>query len=174
MRQQIIISGIGGQGVLFLTRFFTEAAMAMDLEVLTSEVHGMAMRGGTVISHVKVGGFRSPLIRVGQADVGLFLEAANLGVHLPFMKEKASVVVNTPEKGSYSTIDALGVARCRDLDPAAVNLILLGFALRNQTLFCSAETARRVIRDISKGAQVQSNIDAFESGFGQEAVAGKP
>lgn len=165
MRQQIIISGIGGQGVLFLTRFFTEAAMAMDLEVLTSEVHGMAMRGGTVISHVKVGGFRSPLIRMGQADVGLFLEAANLEVHLPFMKEKAAIIVNSPEKGPYPTIDALDLARSRGLDPAAANLVLLGFALRNEPLFCPADVARRVIRDISKSTQAGGNIDAFESGF---------
>ncbi len=41
-------------------------------DVLTSETHGMAMRGGTVISHVKVGPFQSPLIRYGQADVGTF------------------------------------------------------------------------------------------------------
>jgi indolepyruvate ferredoxin oxidoreductase, beta subunit len=174
MRQQIIISGIGGQGVLFLTRFFAEAAMAMDLEVLTSEVHGMAMRGGTVISHVKVGGFRSPLIRIGQADVGLFLEAGNLPVHLPFMKENAAIVVNTPSVSVYPGIDALNIARSKGLDPAAANLILLGFALKNQPFFCTADMARSVIRDVSKGAQVASNTEAFESGFGYHVLADKP
>ena len=71
MKQQIIVSGTGGQGILFLTRFFAEAAMMMKLQVLTSEIHGMAMRGGTVVSHVKVGPFKSPLVRAGQADAGL-------------------------------------------------------------------------------------------------------
>lgn len=165
MKQQIIISGIGGQGVLFLTRFFAEAAMTLNLEVLTSEVHGMAMRGGTVISHVKVGGFKSPLIRTGQADTGLFLEAANLTVHLPFLKEKANIVVNTADKSLYPSIDALGVARNCCLDLAAANLILLGFAFNHQSFFCEADVARHVIRGMSKGAQTEANIAAFEAGF---------
>lgn len=165
MKQQIIISGIGGQGVLFLTRFFAEAAMALDLEVLTSEVHGMAMRGGTVISHVKVGGFKSPLIRAGQADMGLFLEAANLKVHLPLMKKTAGIIVNTPDRSAYPSIDALGIARTRSLDPAAANLILLGFAIKSQSFFCTPDIARRVIKAMSKGTQVTSNIEAFESGY---------
>lgn len=171
MRQQIIISGIGGQGVLFLTRFFAEAAVAMDLEVLTSEVHGMAMRGGTVISHVKVGGFKSPLIRTGQADAGLFLEAGNLAVHLPFMKENAAIVVNSPDRGAYLNLDALSLARSQGLDPTAANLILLGFALKNHPFFCTVDVARSVIRDISKGAQAVPNIEAFETGFGYQVAA---
>jgi len=57
MKQQIIISGLGGQGVLFVTRILAQAGMEMGLDVLTSETHGMAMRGGTVLAHVKVGGF---------------------------------------------------------------------------------------------------------------------
>lgn len=165
MKQQIIISGIGGQGVLFLTRFFAEAAMAMELEVITSEVHGMAMRGGTVISHVKVGGFKSPLIRTGQADMGLFLEASNLTVHLPFMKKTAGVVVNTPDKSVYHGIDALGIARARGLDPAGANLILLGFAVKSQSFFCTPDITRHVIEAMSRGTQIASNLEAFESGF---------
>lgn len=165
MKQQIIISGIGGQGVLFLTRFFAEAAMTLGLEVLTSEVHGMAMRGGTVISHVKVGGFKSPLIRTGQGDVGLFLAEANLGVHLPFLREKAAIFVNTQDRSPYPGINALDIARGRGLDPAAANLILLGFAMKNHPFFCSVDTARDVIKGMSKGVQAASNLDAFESGY---------
>ena len=165
MKQQIIISGIGGQGVLFLTRFFAEAAMALELEVITSEVHGMAMRGGTVISHVKIGGFRSPLIRTGQGDVGLFLAEANLGVHLPFLSEKAAIFVNSQDKSLYPSIDALDIARSRGLDPAAANLILLGFAMKNHSFFCTVDTARNVIKGMSKGVQAVSNIEAFETGY---------
>lgn len=165
MKQQIIISGIGGQGVLFLTRFFAEAAMTLELEVITSEVHGMAMRGGTVISHVKVGGFKSPLIRTGQGDVGLFLAEANLGVHLPFLGEKAAIFVNTQDESPYPRIDALNIARSRGLDPGAANLILLGFAMKNYSFFCPVDTARNIITGMSKGVRAVSNIEAFESGY---------
>ncbi|MGD2016130.1 MAG: 2-oxoacid:acceptor oxidoreductase family protein, partial [Desulfobacterales bacterium] len=66
--QQLIISGVGGQGVLFVTRLLAEAAILRGLAVFTSETHGMAQRGGTVLSHLKVGEHTSPLIRPAQAD----------------------------------------------------------------------------------------------------------
>ena len=72
--QQKVISGVGGQGVLFDTRLMAEAAIRKGLPVLTSETHGMAQRGGTVISHLKVGAYTSPLIRTGQADVLLAMK----------------------------------------------------------------------------------------------------
>ena len=65
--------------MLTLTRVLAEAADGAGLEVITSETHGMAQRGGTVISMVKVGPFRGPLIPAGSADVGLFLAEENLG-----------------------------------------------------------------------------------------------
>jgi len=71
MRQQLVISGLGGQGVLFLTRVIAESALRRGVAVLTAETHGMAQRGGSVLSTIKVGGFRSPLIARGTADVGL-------------------------------------------------------------------------------------------------------
>jgi indolepyruvate ferredoxin oxidoreductase beta subunit len=57
VRQQILISGVGGQGVLFITILLAEAAINKGLPVFTSETHGMAQRGGTVVSHLKVGNF---------------------------------------------------------------------------------------------------------------------
>ena len=72
MKQQIIVSGLGGQGALTITRMLAEAAAALGSEVLTSETHGMAQRGGSVISMVKVGPFRGPLIPAGRGGVGLF------------------------------------------------------------------------------------------------------
>ncbi len=50
MNQQVAISGLGGQGVLFITRLLAEAALVMGRDILSSETHGMAMRGGAVIS----------------------------------------------------------------------------------------------------------------------------
>jgi len=86
IRQQILISGIGGQGVLFVTRLLAEAAIARGLPVFTCETHGMAQRGGTVVSHLKVGEFYSPLIRAGQADGMLVLKSENLAQHGVFLK----------------------------------------------------------------------------------------
>jgi indolepyruvate ferredoxin oxidoreductase beta subunit len=53
--QQIAISGVGGQGILFITKLLAETAVELGYAVLISETHGMAQRGGNVISHLKVG-----------------------------------------------------------------------------------------------------------------------
>ena len=87
IEQQILISGVGGQGVLFITRLLAEAAITNGLPVITSETHGMAQRGGTVLSHLKVGKFTSPLIRPLQADGLLALTADNLSRHGFYLKK---------------------------------------------------------------------------------------
>lgn len=160
MKQQIIVSGIGGQGVLFTTKILAEAAIEMGLEVLTSETHGMAMRGGTVISHIKVGSFKSPLIRTGEADIGIFLNAGNLEVHRPFLKPEGVIYVNRENNDDGGTIDATRLAREQGA-PVIANLVLLGFAVRKGGFFCNAEVVEAVLRRISTERQLETNLAGF-------------
>ena len=164
MKQQIIVSGTGGQGILFLTRFFAEAAMIMRLEVLTSEIHGMAMRGGTVVSHVKVGPFKSPLVREGQADAGLILSKQNVELHRGLVKPDGSVFVNTDIPGDYFSIDASGLALSAGA-PAMTNLVLLGFALGRKGFFCDVDVARKVLTKLSPPAQLDLNLKGVDMGL---------
>ncbi len=164
MKQQIIVSGTGGQGVLFLTRFFAEAAMAMGLEVITSEIHGMAMRGGTVMSHIKVGPFKSPLVREGQADAGLILSRQNLALHRGFVKPGGLVFVNTDTPGDYLSIDATRIA-LEAGSFAAANLVFLGFVIKHQGFWCKAEIARQVLKNLSPRAQLEANLKGFDLGL---------
>ncbi|MCG6533690.1 MAG: 2-oxoacid:acceptor oxidoreductase family protein [Syntrophales bacterium LBB04] len=164
MKQQIIVSGTGGQGILFLTRFFAEAAMLMHLEVITSEIHGMAMRGGTVMSHVKVGPFKSPLVRMGHADIGLILNKQNLELHRGFVKPDGSVFVNADSRGDYFSIDASGLALSAG-SPALTNLILLGFVMKRGVIFCGNDIARKVLNKLSPAAQLDLNLRAFDMGL---------
>lgn len=164
MKQQIVVSGIGGQGVLFVTRILAEAAIERGMEVLTSETHGMAMRGGTVISHVKAGPFTSPLIRTGQADAGLFLHAGNLDVHRPFLKPGGVIYVNAEKTGEGEAIDATRIARDRG-SLVIANLVLLDFAVRQGGLFCDAATVEAVLRRISPARQLALNLEGFRLGF---------
>jgi len=163
MNQQIIISGIGGQGVLFMTRVIAEAAMGKGMPVLTSETHGMAMRGGTVISHVRIGTFHSPLIRAAHADTGLFLNSANLEVHRGFMKPDGLMFVNTPKAGDYFSVDATRIAK-ENAFLVITNLVLLGYAVSKDGLFCDAAMVETVIRKISPTRQVESNLQGFALG----------
>lgn len=163
MKQQIIISGLGGQGALTLTRVLAEAAAALGCEVLTSETHGMAQRGGTVISMIKVGPFRGPLIPAGRADVGLFLHSKNLAVHYGYLKWNAEVFVNSSVPGDYQNIDAQGLARQMGA-PVAANLILLGYAAGKQGLFCGVELLEQAIRGQTPERFRDINLKAFRLG----------
>jgi indolepyruvate ferredoxin oxidoreductase beta subunit len=163
VKQQIIVSGLGGQGALTLTRLLAEAALALALPVITSETHGMAQRGGTVISMVKVGPFRGPLIPAGEADVGLFLHANNLAVHRFYLKPGAPAFVNADAPGDYLQVDARGLAQQLNA-PVTANLILLGFAAGKMGLFCSSELLAGLIQVKTPPRFQESNLKAFFMG----------
>jgi indolepyruvate ferredoxin oxidoreductase beta subunit len=174
--QKIIISGVGGQGILFVTRLLAEAAIIKELSVLTSETHGMAQRGGTVLSHLKVGSFSSPLIRPFQADMLLALKKESLNQHGFYLKSNAWAVVNTANHVTFEadwsvyTIDADKLA----LDiksPKSVNLVLLGFALAvaseylENKFFCSLEDIKTLLENRLKDKQKVAAIKAIEIGY---------
>jgi len=159
IKQQILISGVGGQGVLFVTGLLAEAAINKGLPVFTSETHGMAQRGGTVVSHFKVGNFSSPLIRPFKADGLLVLKDENIAQHGSFSKKGGWAVVNS---GNDLKIEGTSGASGVDADrlaqeisnPKSVNLIVLGFALAKAdqkgrdaiNLFCSLKDIKKVLR----------------------------
>uniref|UniRef100_A0A7C3ZB59 Pyruvate ferredoxin oxidoreductase n=1 Tax=Desulfobacca acetoxidans TaxID=60893 RepID=A0A7C3ZB59_9BACT len=164
MRQQIIVSGLGGQGAVTLTRLLAEAALALGLPVITSETHGMAQRGGTVISMAKVGGFRGPLIPSGGADLGFFLHESNLTVHRCYLKPEGTLVVNSAIPGDYLSLDALALASDLGLAPVTANLILLGFAAGKGVLFCQDDLLEQIVREKSAAKYRETNLQAFVAG----------
>jgi indolepyruvate ferredoxin oxidoreductase beta subunit len=180
VRQQILISGVGGQGVLFVTRLLAEAAILRGLAVFTSETHGMAQRGGTVVSHLKIGDFHSPLIRAGQADGLLVLKAENVAQHAFFLKPGGWVVVNY---GGQATFDVPGTVSALDADrlvqeggnPKSLNLVVLGFALavaermkkNPDRLFCSLADIEAAVASgfKNKPQQAVAFLKAIRSGY---------
>jgi indolepyruvate ferredoxin oxidoreductase beta subunit len=178
-RQQVIISGVGGQGVLFVTRLLAEAAINKGLPVFTSETHGMAQRGGTVLSHLKVGNFSSPLIRPLQADILILLKAENLKQHGSFLKSAGWAVSNGTgnlENGSSQAVEIVDAdALAQKIENAkAVNLVVLGFALAtaekiatDDKLFCSAEDIKDVLKNrFGKNQKMLSaSLKALEAGY---------
>ena len=164
MKQQIIVSGIGGQGALFLTRVIAQAAVDMKIPVMTSESHGMAQRGGTVISTIKVGDFASPLIRTGQTDVGFILWEDNLAVHQSMMKNDGILLVNSTREGDGIRLDASAIAR--ELGNAVLsNLVLLGRAVKKDALFCGEAVCVAAIRRLAPEKYVEQNLQAFQKGL---------
>lgn len=176
---QIVIGGVGGQGVLFITRLLAEAAIEKGLPVFTSETHGMAQRGGTVISHLKVGAFNSPLIRPGQADGLIALKAESLAQHGGYLKSGGWAMVNSPAPVTTEAdctpffLDADRLARSLD-NPKTLNLLMLGFTLAKAPqigggkgkLFCEMADVEGVLekRLAGKARLLQASILALKAG----------
>ncbi|MDR1740401.1 MAG: 2-oxoacid:acceptor oxidoreductase family protein [Synergistaceae bacterium] len=101
---QYIIVGVGGQGILFTSRVIARAAIDKGLPIIGSEVHGMAQRGGSVISHFKIGDFSSPLISEGHADVVMAFDQKEGIRNLPFLHEGGTFLVNVDDPSMLENV----------------------------------------------------------------------
>ncbi|MCD6532085.1 indolepyruvate oxidoreductase subunit beta [bacterium] len=92
----IFITGVGGQGIILASELLSEVALSGGYDVKKSEVHGMAQRGGSVVSAVRFGEkVYSPVISEGEADVLLAFEPLEALRTLHFAKPEGKVIVNT-------------------------------------------------------------------------------
>ncbi len=172
--QQIIISGLGGQGVLFITKLLAGAAMADNLPVLTSETHGMAQRGGNVISYLKIGDFSGPLIRPATADTLIALKAESFALHSYFLKPGGLAVVNSPnsvEDDRYRVFfgDATALAE-KSGNVRSENVAMLGFflgAMKEDTHIFSPDSIARMIKEKfqAKPAVAENVLSLLGSGM---------
>ena len=98
MSQQItniLLVGVGGQGILLASEILSEAAMLAGFDVKKSEIHGMSQRGGSVVSHVRFGEqVFSPIVPEGEGDILFGFELMETVRSLPLLKPGASVVAN--------------------------------------------------------------------------------
>lgn len=184
MRCQTIIAGVGGQGVLFTTKVFIEMARRRKVPVLGSQTFGMAQRGGSVMTHLKIGQFSGPLICEGDADLLLGLDCLEAHRTLPYLHAKqngeaAVCVVNAPDaqafpdrrvadllsemQVSWHTCNADAVA-LRMHKPMVANLVLLGFGSGRAHFPFTYEEVREATEALSGPTQRSVNLDALEQG----------
>lgn len=115
MHKDIIIAGVGGQGILTIAAIIDLAAMELGLQVKQAEVHGMSQRGGAVESHLRISSeaIWSDLIPLGKADLILSLEPMEALRQLPFLSPKGLIITATESQGEivgYPSVDALQTA----------------------------------------------------------------
>ncbi len=94
-RTSVVVVGVGGQGSVFVTRVLGEAALRSELGVVSSELHGMAQRGGVVESTVIMGNAHGPIIPPGEADLLIALEPVEALRALRHVKKGGAAVVGT-------------------------------------------------------------------------------
>jgi indolepyruvate ferredoxin oxidoreductase beta subunit len=180
MKCQTIIAGIGGQGVLFAAKVFTEMARRKQLPVLGSQTFGMAQRGGSVMTHLKIGAFDSPLVCEGDADLLLALDATEAHRTLPYLHNRGAVcVVNAvnaeafPDRRVAGLLDEMGVtvhicnadaAALEMNNPLVANLVLLGFGSTREHFPFSYEEICAATEALSGSKHRSANLAALERG----------
>ena len=91
----VLLVGVGGQGILLASEILSEAAMLAGFDVKKSEIHGMSQRGGSVVSHVRYGAeVFSPIVPEGEGDILFGFELMETVRSLPLLRPGATVIAN--------------------------------------------------------------------------------
>jgi indolepyruvate ferredoxin oxidoreductase beta subunit len=178
VRFRLVVAGVGGQGILFATHLLEQAALGRGLPVLGAETHGMSQRGGSVLSHFKVGPFRGPLVRRGSADCLLGMTLDEAWRHAAYLRPGGFAVLNCDE----SALDGSPVAgRLREQGvevwaesadavamrlgmPTLANVALLGCALAHPDFPFRLEEVRAAVEARSPARFLEPNLQALEEG----------
>jgi len=163
---QMILCGRGGQGIVFLTRLLGDIATHKGLDVISSETHGMAVRGGSINSHLKIGSFSSPLVRWGHADYLLSMDMLETGNNRQFLKQ-GGVIFENSSAGSEAGLFRVDAARmARSIGRIQLeNVVLLGFAAFLGNLEVSVEDIRARLTEDPRESVRNFNIKALDAGI---------
>lgn len=170
MNKNIVLCGVGGQGTVLASKLIAAAAMEKSIPVMSAETIGMAQRGGSVFSHIRMGAhIYSPMIAKKTADMILGFEPGETVRMLPYLKEGGTVIVNSRAvmpvtaslaKAVYSgdtmieylknKVDNVVVidteTACKELgSPKVVNVLMLGAAAATGALGITKDDIRKAI-----------------------------
>ena len=189
MNKDILICGVGGQGTVLASKIIAAAAMDEGNTVHSAETIGMAQRGGSVTSHVRIGEQAySPLIPFGSAELLLAFEPAEAVRCLKYLKPEGTAIVNTaPTKPVTENLNASGYDGKKMVDYLKTkcacifvnsdevcapfgsskffNIILLGIAAGSGKLGIGRETVLKQIEQRVPAKFIDINKQAFEAGY---------
>jgi len=193
----VLLAGVGGQGVLSMARLLGHAANEADLGVRVGQIYGLSQRGGSVEATVRIGPVNTAFISQNEADVVVGLEPLETERALPWMSEATTVLVNrTPIVPSSLTLDGneypdvesiLGrIAAVSDVvhvmdgnalaleagDPRLLNMVMLGAIARLELLTIPTEVLATTVERHGSGSERQSRASAFQ--LGHEYGLGTP
>ena len=187
VRKNIVLSGVGGQGTVLASKLIAAAAMKQKLPVKTAETIGMAQRGGSVFSHLRIGeGIFSPLIGEKEADLILGFEPAEAVRMLPYLKKGGTVITSTRPVipvtamvggAPYDVSAVIGYLQAEvenlvliDVDRAlsevgndkVLNTLLLGAALKSGELGIEKETLKEALCEMLPKKVWEVNFRALD------------
>lgn len=187
MNKNIVLCGVGGQGTVLASKLIASAAMKKGIPVMSAETIGMAQRGGSVFSYLRMGeNLRSPMVAKGTADLILGFEPGETVRMLPYLREGGQVVVSsravmpvtaTLSGSSYSGGEMIAYLEkvvphllvvdaeraCEELGSARMlNVLLLGAAVHSGALGLTEEEIREAILERVPVKYHESNLRALE------------
>ncbi|HAE41073.1 MAG TPA: indolepyruvate oxidoreductase subunit beta [Candidatus Riflebacteria bacterium] len=188
MAKNILLCGVGGQGTLLASNLLAECAMEAGFDVKKSEIHGMAQRGGSVVSHVRFGErICSPIIRKGECDILLAFEELEALRWTEYLKPGGLVISNAQNilpmsvsagnakyptgitealaaiSADVTSVDAIGKARELG-NQKCLNVVLLGVLARRVTEI-KPEIWPDMIRKMVPERLQELNLKAFKTGW---------
>lgn len=187
MKKDIILAGVGGQGILTIATIIGDAAAAAGVNLKQAEVHGMSQRGGDVQSNLRLStdAIYSDLIKQGSADIIISMEPMEALRYIPYLSKEGWVVSsshpfknipNYPDEQAmmeeFNSLPHSAALPIEDLAkqnnlPKSANMVLLGMAAPYIEIL-SPEQLREAIKRVfsSKGEQVvEMNCQAFDLGL---------
>ena len=188
MKKDIILCGVGGQGILSIATIIGEAATKAGLNLKQAEVHGMSQRGGDVQSHLRLSDAEiySDLIAEGSADMIISMEPMESLRYLPYLAADGKIVTsnkpfvnipNYPEMADVTAALESLPSVAMDIEEVAknagnargANMVLLGMAARYLQILTPDQLcdAIRTIFARKGEAIVEANIKAFQAGYGE-------
>ena len=187
MKTDIILSGVGGQGILSIAAIIGEAALAENLYIKQAEVHGMSQRGGDVQSNLRIADrpINSDLIASGNADVIISLEPMEALRYLPYLSREGWIITssapfvnipNYPEEKVLKAelqklprvimLDVNELAKEHNL-PKCANVILLGAAAKSLQIIGYSDLEKSIARVLAHKGQavIEMNLKALSIGY---------
>ena len=187
MKKDIILAGVGGQGILTIATIIGDAAAVAGINLKQAEVHGMSQRGGDVQSNLRLSteSIYSDLIREGQADMIISMEPMEALRYVSYLGKGGQIITssnefrnipNYPDSEALACeLKALPNVTARPIEdmakeggwPKSANIVLLGMAARHLEILSIEELRQSIARVFaSKGeAVVEANMQAFELGL---------
>lgn len=178
----LIITGVGGQGLITLVQIITEAAFLQGLDVRASELHGLAQRGGSVEAHIRFGKkVYSPLVLKGAADLVIGLEMleglrelAKSGKNTKFLVnrylspfqgslklEEIEKHFESAPKGNLHIIPASEICKEKLQNEVVSSIYLLGYAVNKNLIPLMEESIIGAVNKIIASKYKELNIKAF-------------
>lgn len=183
-----MLAGVGGQGTVLASKLIATAAINSGMEVRTTETIGMAQRGGSVVSHVRMGQkVHSPLIPLGGADVIIGFELAETVRLLPYLAPQGCVIVcdtvikpvTSGRAGTYPeqelrdclhkqaaslVVISSGALLAQCPSPKTVNVAMLGAAVQSGRLPFDVQQLEEAVRQLVPERFWAMNLEAIQRG----------